>query len=753
MTKVQYSHAVKINVEGLVQGVGFRPFIYRLATENALNGYVQNLTGGVEIVLEGKKSSIDSFMGMLRSGGPEAAHIQQIHIVNIPSSGMTGFSISRSKDPDDSVTQVSPDIAVCSDCLQDMKNQPRRLNYPLINCTNCGPRFSIIMDLPYDRANTTMQDFEMCAPCRAEYEDIRDRRFHAQPVACNICGPVYSLNRGRETVSDAGVLLPAAATLLGNGKIIAIKGTGGYHLMCDARNEQAVARLRASKNREGKPFAVLFRDMESVMRFAEVSSQEEESLRSWKRPIVLLTMKKALAPSVTVGLNTIGAFLPYMPFHYLLFEHLKSAALVLTSGNISDEPVITGDEQAAAILGGISDAVISYNRVIHNRTDDSVVKHIAGTERVFRRSRGYAPTPVRLACNAEGILATGAELSNCFCIGKNNQAILSQHIGDLKNAETFEFYTETIRKFEKLFRFKPAMVACDMHPDYFSTKFAAGTGLERVEVQHHHAHIASCMAEHNLDEPVIGVSFDGTGYGEDGHTWGSEFMVADLESYRRFTHFDYIELPGGDLVTGQPWRTAVSFLFRIYGRNLNDLGLPMLNTLNKKKINLILNAIEKRINCPLSSGAGRLFDAVAALLNVCPVSSFHAEAPMRLESMALGGITERYEISFQDVISFAETIEQIVHDIQHEHSPEIIATKFHNTIIYAIFKGVNRMVNETAIKKVVLSGGTFQNKYIMERIVPLLEKRGLEVFSHSEVPCNDGGIALGQLIIASKRRK
>ena len=753
VSKEKDINALIIKVEGLVQGIGFRPFTYRLAKKYDLNGYVRNMTDGVEIFIEGKKSAIEKYLSSLKTDAPVTAEIQKIITHDISPGNYSSFDIIDSEDLNSNITRVSPDIAVCENCLHDMKTQSHRLNYPLINCTHCGPRFTIVRDLPYDRPNTTMNEFEMCEKCRSEYENILDRRFHAQPIACNTCGPKYRLYYHDKIIEDLNEIVVTSAKFLKEGKIIAIKGAGGFHLMCDARNEITVDRLRKSKNREGKPFAVLFRDLNSVMHFAEVNDQEKEMLLSWKRPVVLLQMKSSLAPSVTLGLNTIGAFLPYMPVHYLFFEHLDISALVLTSGNISDEPIIIDNDSAIKTLGKISDAIITYNRTIHNRTDDSVVKVMSGKESIFRRSRGYVPSPVSLKLNAEGILATGAELSNCFCIGKDYQGILSQHIGDLKNADTYEFFTETIEKYKKLFRFTPRLVACDMHPDYLSSKYADELGIETIKVQHHHAHIAACMAEHNLDEPVIGISLDGTGFGNDGHTWGSEFLYAELGSFKRLVHFDYIELPGNDKVTEQPWRTAISFLFRIYGKELKNLNLPFVNRLNPEWLNMVMEALEKSVNCPLSSGAGRLFDAVAALLNVCTESTFHAEAPMRLESIVTGNTNERYEISFHDVIYFNEMIEQIVEDIQNNIDARIIATKFHNTIIYTIFKGAFKISKETGLKKVVFSGGLFQNKYIMEKTEPLLLKNGFQVYTHSKVPCNDGGLALGQLAVAAKMRE
>jgi len=522
--------------------------------------------------------------------------------------------------------------------------------------------------------------------------------------------------------------------------------------MCDAHNENTVKRLRNSKHREGKPFAVMFADINKIQEYAEVSVDEKNTLLSWRRPIVLLNAKKELAFSVCVGFNTIGAFLPYMPIHYLFFERSNLPAIVLTSGNFYEEPIIIDNDKAIKKLFDIADAILTYNRDIYNRTDDSVVKIINNNECVFRRSRGYAPHPVYLNLDIDGILATGAELVNCFCIGKGNQAILSQHIGDLKNYETYEFYTETIDKFIRLFRVNPSLVVSDMHPDYMSTRYAENLKIDHIKVQHHHAHIASCMAENKLDEPVIGVSFDGTGYGADGNIWGSEFIIADLKDFQRYAHFDYIELPGGDKAVEEPWRTAVSYLCKYFGNDFYNLKLPFLENIDRKKIDMILTAIDKRINCPLTSGAGRLFDAVAAIAGICTTSKFHAEAPMRLESLVSQNVEECYDFEINKTISFKNLFKELVMDIKEGISKSIISAKFHNTIIYVIFETVTKMRKETGIEKVALSGGTFQNKYILERIKPLLLNEKFKVYTQTGIPCNDGGVALGQLAIAAKRR-
>jgi hydrogenase maturation protein HypF len=475
-------------------------------------------------------------------------------------------------------------------------------------------------------------------------------------------------------------------------------------------------------------------------------------LSSWKRPIVILNEKKQLAFSVSNGFKTVGAMLPYMPLHTLLFEKIHSPAIVLTSGNISDEPIVIDDEEARKILLPIVDALLCYNRKIFNRTDDSVLMVVNNKERLIRRSRGYVPSPVRLNLNVDGILAAGAELVNCFCIGKDRRAFLSQHIGDLKNLETLDFYSESMDHFKKLFRIKPELVVMDMHPDYLSTRYAFLLGLPTIQVQHHHAHIASCMAEHGLDEKVIGIALDGTGYGDDQCIWGSEFMVCDMADYERLVHFDYVAAPGGDKVIHEPWRMAVAYLYQTYGTHLVDIGLPFLAGIEQQKIYMVMNMIERSINSPLTSSAGRLFDAVAALTNLCPEPSFHAEAPMRLEQVLDHTCTYSYPFSLNSTIVFHEMIRAIVNDIINDVPVPVISAKFHNTIINAIFAAANMIRNSHHLKKVVISGGSFQNRYILSKIENLLSAKGFEVYTHSAVPSNDGGIALGQIAVAAKRR-
>ena len=750
----------QITITGLVQGVGFRPFIFRIATNHKLTGWVQNTNESVIIQVTGTAQNINHFLSSLREEAPQAAILREISTRELDTIDFTDFIIKESNDISEEITEISPDIAVCEECLQDMDKPGNRLDYAFTNCTNCGPRFTIINDLPYDREKTTMQPFEMCEECWNEYNDVTNRRFHAQPVACSVCGPHYELFVHGNLISNStSAIVETVSESIENGGVVLIKGLGGMHLACNAFDTSAVEKLRNLKNREGKPFAVMFCDMESLKPFVEISENEKKSILSWRRPIVLLKKKKnagnqVLAESLSSGLNLLGVMLPYMPFHYLLFSQLKTSAIVLTSGNFSSEPILTENSEALRQFSNITDAVILHNRDIYNRTDDSVVRFIADKERIFRRSRGYVPAPVRTSLDTDGIIAFGAELTNCFCVGKTQNAYISQHIGDLQGIETVQFYEETISRFISLFRIRPSLVAVDMHPMYISTRTGfAMTDLPVVQVQHHHAHIASCMAENMLDEKVIGVALDGTGFGTDGNTWGSEFLICDLADFERITHFEYIPLPGGDSATEEPWRTAVSYLYKVYGIDFLDLKLNVIKKTGPEKIRMIVNMIDKKINCPLTSGAGRLFDCAASLLDLVQIATFQAEGPMRLESLTGNDCHDVYAFSSDQTICFDETIRGMVSDILNGTEKVTIATKFHNTIILAIFESVNAIRNKSGINKVVLSGGVFQNRYLSEGIMDLLLKNNFEVYSHSIVPANDGGLALGQLAIASKRRE
>ncbi len=757
--------AVEIHIKGLVQGVGFRPFVYRFAKKFEITGWVENSNNGVKICAEGKSTNLVLFSEALHNQSPAASKIESMHSNPVLIQNFTDFNIKKSKNTSNEITGICPDIAVCEDCLEDIKTQKNRISYPFTNCTNCGPRFTIIMDLPYDRSSTSMKVFKMCEFCRNEYNDVLNRRFHAQPVACNHCGPTYQFALKGKTFQDFDEILKQICTEIESGKILAVKGLGGFHLMCDAFNELTINRLREIKKRDGKPFAVMFRDLEALEKYAEVNESEKSTLLSWQRPIVLLNKKEFDVPSenniaegVCNQINTIGAFLPYLPFHHLLFSQLKLTSVVLTSGNLSDEPIVISNDEALEKFTGLVDGILIYNRDIYNRTDDSVVSVVNHEPRLIRRSRGYVPSPVNLKFDVDGILATGAELANCFAVGKESKVILSQHIGDLKNLETFEFYQETFQKYLKLFRIEPTCIVSDLHPDYFSSQFAElysnENGIPHIKIQHHHAHIASCMAENGLDEKVIGVAFDGTGLGTDGNIWGSEFMVCDYQSFQRYTHFEYLPLPGGDKSNEQPWRIAISMLYQYFGKDFLNMEIPFLEKLKDENISLIIQMIDKKLNSPLSSGAGRLFDGMASILDICAHATYHAEAPMRLESIIDKNCTAFYPYILEGTISFKPMIVEVLDDLRNKVDVGKLSAKFHNTIINCIFETVVRISEESGIKKAVLSGGVFQNKYLLENLENKFRKyQKIELFTHKAIPAGDGGIALGQLAIAAKQYK
>jgi hydrogenase maturation protein HypF len=717
---------------------------------------VDNRTDGVTVLVNGDQKTIDLFRRDLLENAPPASIIKSIEIKPSLLTEFISFKIAGSKAFDNTITEISPDIAVCDDCLEDMKSDPGRIDYPFINCTNCGPRFTIIQALPYDRANTTMKSFRMCGNCSSEYNDILDRRFHAQPVACNSCGPVYRYKDQNRSLDNFKEIIEEIVVRIESGKSVALKGLGGYHLICDALNNIAVSELRQKKQRDGKPFAVMFRDVEMVRKYCYLDEEEEKELLSWRRPILILKHKRVLSYSVSNGLETTGAMLPYMPVHYLLFGSLQTPALILTSGNISDEPIIIDDLLAEEQLRSVADSIVSYNREIFNRADDSVIRFVARQKCIIRRSRGFVPGPVDLFCRAEGILALGAEQKNSICFGKGYQAIMSQYIGDLKDPTTFEFFKDSIEKMSFLLKFKPEVLCCDLHPDYLSTQYAEllrdTIRVPLFRIQHHHAHIASCMAEAGLDEPVIGISLDGTGYGTDCNTWGGEFMIADLNDFSRFSHFAYVPMPGGEKAVYEPWRMALAYIYTSMGENFDCSSVPVFRKMDKKTLSFAIEMIDKKINTPLTSGAGRLFDAVASILGLCKVSTFDSEGPMRLESVADESTNETYPFQLEETISFSETIRAILEDLPKKRI-SVISSKFHNTVAHVMLDMSRRIRSETSLNKVVLSGGVFQNKYLSEKTIALLSSNNFRVFTNHIVPVNDGGISLGQLVIASKKRE
>lgn len=794
-----------IDITGLVQGVGFRPFIYRHANSYNLYGWVRNHSGGVEVHIEGRPKACETFVATLRKQAPKAARIHTVEWMNTEIQASNDFRIAPSLNGRQRITNISPDIAVCPQCLDDMRKQPRRFKYPFTNCTHCGPRFSIVNDIPYDRQRTTMEVFEMCPGCRKEYESIDDRRFHAQPVSCWHCGPVlkligkknilgnkpdYSFDRKvldswqlavgnmQEEYLFANCQLPIAnlekpsnkinhllnqvAQSISSGYILALKSIGGFQLIADAGNEETIQRLREIKQRHSKPFAVMFKDLETASAYTEISEEEAHALQSWRRPIVILKAKKTLSEEVRRGFSTLGAVLPYSPFHYLMMDALNLPAIVFTSANLKNRPLISENHQARQLLEkDCCDAVLQHDRAIHHKLDDSIVRIISGKVTLMRRARGYVPEPVQMRQDVEGILAMGADLKNSFCIGKDYRAIMSQHLGDLENYDAFSHYRENIEEFLRLFRMQPKVIACDAHPDYHSARYASALSAKKqdnnhkppqlVIIQHHHAHIASVMAEHGLDEQVIGVAMDGTGYGDDGKIWGSEFFVNNLEHYERYLHLRNIPLPGGEKAIKEPWRIATVLLYQIYGRNFHQLPITFNSNIDRIVRRCVVKALDQNINIHESAGMGRLFDAVAALLNIVHKSHFDGEGPLKLENIIMESDGE-YPISLQPPeFNYELLIKALVKDIVNSTHPGVISARFHNTVIKMIEKGVRHVALSSGLKKVVLSGGLFQNKYITEKAFRRLQEGGFEVYINEKVPCNDGGIALGQLAIASKK--
>ncbi|MCJ7814125.1 MAG: carbamoyltransferase HypF [Candidatus Atribacteria bacterium] len=748
-----------IIIKGIVQGVGFRPFIHKLVQNYNLSGWVINSNQGVEIDIEGKIEELNNFIIDIKEKLPPLARIEKIDINQLPLIGYKGFFIKKSVvKKEDGLVLVSPDISTCKDCLQELFDpHNRRFRYPFINCTNCGPRFTIIKDIPYDRKKTTMNNFKMCSLCQGEYDNIEDRRYHAQPNACTDCGPQVSLYQNKRKLEGVDPI-EKAVTLLKEGKIGAIKGMGGFHLACDATNNKAVARLRRLKKREVKPFAIMSFSLEKIKQYCKIGEKEEEWLVNRARPIVLLKKRKdsLISPLVAPRNSYLGVMLPYTPLHYLLLKD-NFTALIMTSGNITDQPIIGDNLEAFEKLDGISDFFLLYNRDIFNRCDDSVVKIINDDNVFFRRSRGYVPYPIILDFKLKEVLALGGELKNTISFSKENYIFLSQYLGDLKSVETLEFFKESIASFKKMFRIKPEIIACDLHPDYLSTQYAeemkVKKGLKVVKVQHHHAHVVSCMAENNIKEKVIGVVYDGTGYGDDGNIWGGEFLLCDFKKYSRVGHLKYYPLPGGDKAIVEPWRMAYSYLFSIYGSKAKTLDIDFIRRMDGNSLSIIEKMIDKNINSPLTSSCGRLFDAVSSIIGIRDEISYEGQAAMELESFCASGIKERYKFSIYKegekfIIDPQEIFINIIEELKRGIGKDVIAAKFHNTVAEFTLHLCGKIREDIRINKIALSGGVFQNKYLTEKVVYLLEDKGFKVFIQRKVPTNDGGISLGQAVVA-----
>ncbi len=748
--------AKRLEANGIVQGVGFRPFVYQLANRYGIKGEIANTSAGVSLHIEGTSNDIDLFCRDLTEKCPPLAKITDMSIRSVPLGGYKDFSIAKSKGQQFRSTLISPDVAVCDDCLSELFNpDDRRFQYPFINCTNCGPRYTIIDDIPYDRLNTSMKHFTMCEMCQSEYDNPSNRRFHAQPNACKVCGPHVTLYDARKNVIEAVDPVKGTTVLLKKGYSVAIKGLGGFHLAVDAENGDAVCRLRERKHREEKPFAVMSYSIGRVEEYADVSSEEKTLLTSFQRPIVLLKKREPnqLSKDVAPRNRYFGVMLPYTPLHYLLLQH-DFLALVMTSGNCIEEPIAIDNDEAFERLSDIADYFLMHNRDIYLRSDDSVERIAAGSKRYIRRSRGYVPIPVFLKQEVPQLLACGAELKNTICLTKGKNAFLSQHIGDLENLETYSFFKMTIEHMERILDIDPVAVACDFHPDYLSTHYAQTlSGIPIIQVQHHHAHIVSCMAENQIDGPVIGLSFDGTGYGTDGCIWGGEILIAETGNFSRAAALSYIPMPGAAAAIREPWRMMLSYLYDAYGEAFIDLNIPSVHEISVKKRNVIVDMILKKINSPLTSSLGRFFDGVAALLGIRSRVSFEGQAAIELEMLAedMSSDVYDYEWAEEDMLRVltAPIIKGIVRDVGKGIPSAVISSKFHMTLI-RLFSDLCWVLREkTGLDRVVMSGGVFQNSLLLDGLKTSLEKNRFQVFTHSQVPANDGGIALGQALAAA----
>jgi hydrogenase maturation protein HypF len=732
--------AKRIDVNGIVQGVGFRPFVYNLANQYDLKGEVANTAAGVSIHIEGPPQRIQAFETDLAAKCPPLAHVVEISGRADSVKPYADFRIVKSRGQARMSTLISPDVSICDDCLRELFDPgDRRYLYPFINCTNCGPRYTIIDDIPYDRPKTSMRHFKMCAACQAEYDDPTNRRFHAQPNACAECGPHVGLYTNQRESVDTDNPIKKAADLIRRGQIVAVKGLGGYHLVADAQNSKAVIRLRRRKMREEKPFAIMSVDLEHIRKYARVQPAEENLLTAIQRPIVLLQKKTSSSISEAVAPRNKywGVMLPYTPLHYLLLNH-GFAALVMTSANLTDEPIAIDNEDAFERLANIADYFLVHNRDIYLRSDDSIVRHSAGHTRYIRRSRGFVPIPLFLDHALPPILACGAELKNTICITKDDKAFVSQHIGDLENRMTLDFFQLTVDHLQRILEINPDIIACDLHPDYLSTRFAQDV---------------SCMAEHQLEGAVIGLSFDGTGYGTDGAIWGGEVLVAESKQFDRVAHLAYVPMPGSAAAIKEPWRLAISYLHDAFGDAFWDMQLPVLEQNDPQKLKIMVEMIQKDINCPQTSSLGRLFDGVAAIVGIRNRVNFEGQAAMELEMMAAGDIDSIYDFEWQagDPIQIlpAPIIRGVVQDVQNGLSISEIGIKFHKTLI-ALFSEICLTVRrDYDLNRVVLSGGCFQNSILLTGMIHELASQDFEVFAHQRVPTNDGGIALGQAVVAA----
>jgi len=756
----QFSRHIHIN--GIVQGVGFRPFIYNLALAHKLNGWVRNSASGVDIEVTGEKADLDAFQSDIPRSAPPLAQIDSIEVEDIRPKTFETFKIIPSKDKSTDFIPVSPDVAICHDCQRELFDpQDRRYRYPFINCTNCGPRFTIIRDIPYDRPKTTMARFEMCQDCREEYENPRDRRFHAQPVACPVCGPQVWLELIPgiyHTEKDDAI--KQARELLAKGKILAVKGLGGFHLVCDATNPQAIAQLRERKQRPHKPFALMAFDIDTIKKYAEVSPTAEELLRSPQAPIILMPKKPGtyIAEAVAPGQANLGFMLPYTPLHLLLLEKETGypEVLVMTSGNLAEEPILRENDAARDKLSEIADVFLMHNRPIHRRIDDSVLTIMDDQPYLIRRARGYAPNPIRLKEPLPQVLAAGPQMKNTFCLTRDRYAFLSHYIGEMENWETYQDYQRAIHHYESLFRIQPKAIGYDLHPDYLSTKYALqraeAEGLPAFAIQHHHAHLAAGMMEHGIapGEQTAGLIFDGTGYGSDGTVWGGEVLIGNCENFQRLYYLKPVPLPGGEAAIRTPARMALSTLWA-YGLPWGESLAPV-NALSAKERSALRVQLEKGINSPLTSSMGRLFDAVSALIGVRERVTYEAQAAIELEALAdedeLGYYPWRMDGNQIDV---KPLMEGILTDLSKGKSQPIISTRFHNTIVGLCLELARRIKRKFDIHHLVLSGGVWQNQLLLEKTIDILNQNGYHPLIHRQMPPNDGCVAFGQAMITAYR--
>jgi len=752
-----------IRVRGVVQGVGFRPFVYQLALEHGLKGWVCNTSSGVNIEVEGEASRIDLFLSGLRSDPPPLSRIEEIQCEYIAPRGYQSFEIRPSVPQEGAFQRISPDVATCHACRRELFDpEDRRYRYPFINCTHCGPRLTIIKDIPYDRPKTTMASFRMCPLCMREYEDPLDRRFHAQPNCCPQCGPMLELTdpSGRRIETEDPIL--EAAALLGQGSIIAMKGIGGFLLACDGTLDHAVQELRRRKRRSFKPFAVMIADLENIRNICDVSPEEEAILASTRSPIVLLRLKRRdlLSPFVAPGLHDLGVMLPYTPLHHLLMAAV-SRPIVMTSGNLSEEPMVAENSEALEKLSSIADFFLLHNRPIYARCDDSVAVVNERMPLVIRRARGYAPDPVILPFEVTEVLACGAEVKNTFCMTKGHYAFLSQHIGDMENLETLQHFQSMVDLYKRMYRLGPSIIAHDMHPDYLSTRYARDLKREHesctlVPVQHHHAHIVSCMVENRVEPPALGVSFDGTGYGLDHTIWGGEFLLLHrYDRMERVGHLQTVPLPGGDAAVKRPYRMAWSYLVSLLGEEALLTHAALLEGRDEREIRLVIDQISKGIHAPLTSSAGRLFDGVSALIGVRDVIDYEGQAAVELE-MSCAEVPDRkeaYPFRVEEkngtwIVMLDELFAAVLNDLKRGMHPSGISAKFHLSVALMISSTAAMLSKRTGVRSVALSGGTFQNRILLRLARSFLKQEGLQVATHREVPCNDGGISLGQAVVA-----